>query len=40
MQVQKTIKFKVGELRKGKQELIDLALTNSVNAIKDFMGDE
>ena len=37
MQVQKTIKFKVGELRKGKQELIDLALTNSVNAIKDFM---
>jgi len=31
MQVQKTIKFKVGELRKGKQELIDLALTNSIN---------
>lgn len=37
MQVQKTIKFKVGELRKGKQELIDSALTNSINAIKDFM---
>ena len=37
MQVQKTIKFKVGELRKGKQELIDLVLTNSLNAIKDFM---
>ncbi len=37
MQVQKTIKFKVGELRKGKQELMDLALNNSVNAIKDFM---
>ena len=37
MQVQKTIKFKVGELRKGKQELIDSALKNSINAIKDFM---
>lgn len=37
MKVQKTIKFKVGELRKGKQELIDLALNNSINAIKDFM---
>jgi IS605 OrfB family transposase len=37
MQVQKTIKFKVGVLRKGKQELIDLALTNSINASKDFM---
>lgn len=37
MQVQKTIKFKVGELRKGKQELIDLALINSLNAIKDFI---
>jgi len=37
MQVQKTIKFKVGELRKGKQHLIDLALTNSINAIKEFM---
>jgi len=37
MQVQKTIKFKVGELRKGKQELIDLALNNSLSAIKDFM---
>lgn len=37
MELQKTIKFKVGELRKGKQELIDLALNNSVNAIKDFM---
>jgi len=37
MQVQKTIKFKVGKLRKGKQELIDLALNNSINAIKDFM---
>ncbi len=37
MEVQKTIKFKVGELRKGKQELIDLALSNSINAIKDFM---
>jgi len=37
MQIQKTIKFKVGELRKGKRELIDLALINSVNAIKDFM---
>jgi len=38
MELQKTIKFKVGELRKGKQELIDTALNNSVNAIKDFMG--
>lgn len=37
MQVQKTIKFKVGELRKGKQELIELALINSLNAIYDFM---
>jgi len=37
MELQKTIKFKVGELRKGKQELIDLSLNNSVNAIKDFM---
>ena len=37
MQLQKTIKFKIGELRKGKQELIDLALNNSLNAIKDFM---
>lgn len=37
MQVQKTIKFKVGELRKGKKELIDLVLNNSINAIKDFM---
>lgn len=37
MQVQKTIKFKVGELRKGKRELIDSALTNSINAIKEFM---
>ena len=31
------IKFKVGKLRKGKQELIDLALNNSINAIRDFM---
>ena len=37
MQVKKTIKFKIAELRKGKQELIDLALNNSVNAIRDFM---
>ncbi len=37
MELQKTIKFKVGELRKGKQELIDLALSNSINSIKDFM---
>jgi putative transposase len=37
MELKKTIKFKVGELRKGKQELIDLALVNSINAIKDFM---
>ena len=37
MEVKKTIKFKVGELRKGKQDLIDLALANSLNAIKDFM---
>jgi IS605 OrfB family transposase len=37
MKLQKTIKCKVGELNKGKQELIDLALCNSVNAIKDFM---
>ena len=37
MQVQKTIKFKVGELRKGKQELIDLVLINSLNALYDFM---
>lgn len=37
MQVQKTIKFKVGELRKGKQGLIDLALNNSLTAIKDFI---
>ncbi|MBS3149914.1 transposase [Candidatus Woesearchaeota archaeon] len=35
--VSKTIKFKVRELRKGKKELIDLALNNSINAIKDFM---
>ncbi len=35
--VSKTIKFKVGELRKGKQESIDLALNNSLNSIKDFM---
>lgn len=37
MEVQKTIKFKVGELRKGKQEIIDLALINSLNALYDFM---
>jgi len=37
MELKKTIKFKVGELRKGKQGLIDLSLNNSVNAIKDFM---
>ena len=37
MELEKTIKFKVGELRKGKQELIDLSLNNSVNAIKDFI---
>jgi IS605 OrfB family transposase len=37
MQVRKTIKFKIGELNKGKQELIDLALNNSLNAIKDFI---
>ena len=37
MELQKTIKFKVGELNRGKQELIDLALINSISAIKDFM---
>lgn len=37
MQIQKTIKIKIGELRKGKQELIDKSLTNSLLAIKDFM---
>jgi IS605 OrfB family transposase len=37
MELQKTIKFKIGELNKGKQKLIDLTLTNSINAIKDFM---
>ena len=37
MQVQKTIKFKVGELRKRKKELIDSALISSLNATKDFI---
>ena len=37
MQLKKTIKFKVGELRKGKQELIDLALINSLNVTKEFI---
>jgi len=30
MQVQKTIKFKVGELRKRKQELIDLGRKDGI----------
>lgn len=30
MKIQKTIKFKVGELRKEKQKLIDMALLNSI----------
>ncbi len=37
MELKKTIKFKIGELRKGKQKSVDLALTNSLNSIKYFM---
>ena len=34
--VSKTIKLKIGKLKKGKQKSIDLALTNSLNIRKKF----
>jgi len=37
MQIQKTIKFKVGELSNSKQEKLDLILNKSLNCLKDII---
>lgn len=37
MEVKKTIQFKVGELNKGKEELLDKSLNTSILAVKDFI---